>query len=187
MDRALHLLHIAWGGKDIEKGKDESPLTKMPSLQNAVAEFKRRVRFATRVSVDEAGEWHLATCTHVTNRLAPLAISTRQAAIKGMPEIDEEDSKYITRALLTMRGVNQKIHKIAHDAGSLELCPKPISFKGTSHAWVRNLKKKDQLQDWTVEPALPDGQRLTKQPLSFILCPAAFHGTNVVCIFIRSF
>ena len=160
------------GGKDIEKDKDESPLAKMPSLQNAIAEFKRRVRLVTKVSVDEADEWQLTTCTNVTNRLAPLAISSRQAAIKGMPEIDEEDSKYITRALLAMRGVNQKIHKIAHDAGSLKLYPKPFAFKGTSHAWMRNLKKKDQMQDWTVEPALPDGPRLIKKPLSFILCPA---------------
>ena len=56
-----------------------------------------------KVSVDDADEWHLTTWKNISNRLGALAISSRQAAIKGMPEISEEDSKYITKALLPMR------------------------------------------------------------------------------------
>ena len=163
------------GGNDIEKKRAEAPLAKTPSLQAALAEFKRRVRFVMKVSVDDVDEWHLTTCKNISNRLGALAISSRQAAIKGMPEISEEDSKYITKTLLAMRGVNQKIHKAAHDAGTLKLSPKPFALKGTSHAWMRNLKKQDYIKDWTCEPALPDGPSLVKKPLSAISCPACMY------------
>ena len=168
-----YILH--GGGSNIEKAKNESPFAKTPSLQSAMANFKKRVRFVMKVSVDERDEWHLTTCMNISNRLGALAISSRQASIKGMPAMTEEDSKYITKALLAMRGVNQKVHKAAHENGTLKLSPKPFAYKGNSHAWMRNLKKPEGANDWTHEPALPDGPDVRKKRLSSIACPECTH------------
>ena len=144
---------------------------KTPSLQSAVAEFKKRIRLVAKVSTDEADEWHLATCTNVSNRLQPMAIASRQPAIQGMPALTYDEECYVPQALLAMRGINQKIHKARHSEGILKLTPKPFAFKGTSHAWMRNLKKPSGINDWTKEPALPDGPLPIQKQLKTIACP----------------
>jgi hypothetical protein len=88
-----------------------------------------------------------------------------------MPAISEDDSSYITKALLAMRGVNQKVHKKMHEEGTLKLFPKPFAYKGTSHSWLRNLKRPEDADDWTTEPALPDGPLQKRKPLKVIICP----------------
>lgn len=88
-----------------------------------------------------------------SNRLEALAISSRQASIKGMPAMTEDDSKYNTKPLLAMKGVNQKVHKPAHHNGTLKLSPKPFAYKGNSYAWMRNQRKPECMGDWTREPA----------------------------------
>ena len=90
-----------------------------------------------------------------------------------MPAIHIEDSRYITKALLAMRGVNQSIHKKMHDEGTLLLQPKPFAYKGTSHSWMRNLRKPESAGNWTLEPALPDGPSVKRIPLKMITCPEA--------------
>lgn len=153
------------------KKSRESPLAKTPSLQSAVADFKRRVRQVAKTCVEVADEWELQTWPNRSNRIAKLTISSKQAAIQGMPALVEDDAKYITKALLAMREVNQKVHKAAHDDGNLKLLPKPFAYKGTPHSWMRNLRKPCEVDDWTREPALPDGLIVRKQPLNTIACP----------------
>lgn len=100
------------------------------------------------------------SCTHAKvdkSRLGKLAISSRQAAIQGMLAITEEDGRYIAKALLAMRGVNQKICKAMRENGNLKLHPKPFVYKGTPHAWLRNLRVRDGLADWAKELVLPEG------------------------------
>ena len=155
----------------MERLKEKHPLMKTPSLQSAVADFKRRVRLISKVSTHAKDEWHLETCTSISNRLEPLAIASRQAAIRGMPAIEKEDSKYIARAILAMRGVNQKFHKKQHADGTLMILQKPFAYKGTSHVWMRNIVRPAETQDWTKEPALPDGPPQRKKPLKTIECP----------------
>ena len=53
----------------------------------------------------------------------------------------------------------------------MRIFPKPFTFKGTSHSWMRNLKKLKDADDWTREPALPDGPYPTRRPLKMISCP----------------
>ena len=166
---ALYALH--GGCSEIEALKKKHPLMKTASLQSAVAAFKKRVRPVAKVSADEKDEWKLATCIHVSNRLQPLAISSRQAAIQGMPALTDEDSIYIAQALLAMRGINQEIHKAMHADGNLKLLPKPFAYKGTSHSWMRNLKRPESTADWTREPAMPDGPYPVRKPLKTISCP----------------
>lgn len=154
-----------------KRKKKPSPVSKTPSLQSAGADFKEKVIKVAMQCVDEADERESHTCQSRPNRLEKLSISNRQVAIQGMPAISDEDRRYIAKALLAMRGVNQKIHKALHDYGHLKLHPVPFTYKGTSHAWIRNLRSRQGLEDWTKEPALPDGPARRKQPLDSISCP----------------
>ena len=69
-----------------------------------------------------------------------------------------------------MRGVNQKKHRVLHDEGNLELQIRPMAYKGTSIAWMRNLNLSEQ-EDWSNEPAIPDGPIASKRQLKQIACP----------------
>ena len=79
-----------------------------------------------------------------------------------------------------MRGINQKKHKAAHAEGTLSLLPRPMAYKGTAHAWLRNLKGLDEKASWIDEPPLPDGPMVPKVPLSSIGCPACGHQQGTV-------
>ena len=149
--------HVRWEAKEEEtcgisctssmeeglrwrESSSSPPLSNTPSLQRAVPEAKHRVRKVAMLCVYEADEWQLHTCRIRSNRLDKLTITNRHAAIQGMPAISVEDGRYIAKALLAMRGVNQEIHKVLHEDGRLKLDPRPSAYTGTSHAWMRNLK-----------------------------------------------
>ena len=53
----------------------------------------------------------------------------------------------IMKAILAMRGINQKKHKFQHAEGTLELLPRPMAYKGTAHAWLRNLGKMEEYEE----------------------------------------
>ena len=73
------------------------------------------------------------------NRLSGLAISNKHAGVEGMPIITKHDAELITKAILAMRGINQKKHKEAHDQGILKVMQRPMAYKGNSHSWLWNL------------------------------------------------
>ena len=79
-----------------------------------------------------------------------------------------------------MRGVNQKKHKALHEEGHLKLIPRPMAYKGTAHAWLRNLGSMDQHADWTKQPKNPDPKGREEEVLSEIRCPEcdASQGTH---------
>ena len=120
--------------------------------------------------VEEGDEEQLATSYSQKNRLKPLGIMNKHAAIKGMPVLGDEDAKMITQAILAMRGVNQKKQKQLHEEGSLKLQERVLASKGTATAWMRCLDL-GQKEDWTQEPALPDGPMAAKRILRNITCP----------------
>ena len=84
--------------------------------------------------------------------------------------VDQDEAKLITQAILAMRGVNQKKHRQLHEEGNLELQIRPMVYKGTTIAWMRNLSL-DVQENWLSEPALPDGPIEDKAPLNHIACP----------------
>ena len=55
-----------------------------------------------------------------------------------MPVVRREDAWLITKAILAMRGINQKKHKEAHSQGLLKMLKRPMDYKGIAHAWLRN-------------------------------------------------
>ena len=46
-----------------------------------------------------------------------------------------------------------------------------MAYKGTAHAWLRNLGKLDDYADWTAEPPLPDGPEASLKELKMVKCP----------------
>ena len=53
-----------------------------------------------------------------------------------------------------------------------------MAYKGTETAWMRNLDLGEQ-EDWTREPALPDGQAQHKTILKNVSCPVCGQNKNV--------
>ena len=67
---------------------------------------KRQLGKLKKHAVQESGEWHMDTCYAVDNRLRKAAVENKQAAIKGIPCISEEEAIAITRMVLAQRGIN---------------------------------------------------------------------------------
>ena len=133
--------------------------------------MNRTMNWRIRIFCTEEGdEGHLTTSYKQINRLKPLGIDNKHATIKGMPVLGEKDAKMLTQAILAMRGVNQKKHKDQHEEGNLKLQVRPMAYKGTETAWMRNMDLGEQ-EDWTREPALPDGQTQHKTILKNVSRP----------------
>ena len=84
----------------------------------------------------------------------------------------------LTQAILAMRGINQRKHKEQHEEGNLKLQLRPMAYKGTETAWMRNLDLGEE-ECWIREPALPDGPHQAKTILRSISCPICGQGKNV--------
>ena len=147
-----------------------NPLKPHQSLQKVVAAFKVQCRRLKTLCVEEGDEQYLATSYKQVKRLKAMGIDNRHAAIDGLPSLSVEDAKMITQAILAMRGSNQKKHKAMHQKGTLQLQKRPMAYKGTATAWMRNLDLGGK-EDWLEEPALPDGQACNKKVLKNIACP----------------
>ena len=50
-----------------------------------------------------------------------------------------------------------------------------MAYKGTAHAWFRNLRGLSERSSWIDEPPLPDGPSVPKVQLSAISCPKCHH------------
>ena len=75
---------------------------------NSLAKFKARVRKVAKHCTIEEDERYTNVSYARENRLQGLAISNKHAGIIGTPIVEQEDAKLIVKAILAMRGVNQK-------------------------------------------------------------------------------
>ena len=133
----------------------KNPLKKLETLQTAIARFEAKVRKLTTHCTDREDEAQMKTSYARGNRLEDLAISNKQTGIKGMPIITNDEAGVITGAILAMRVINQRKHKEAHDQGTLRLVRRPKAYKGTAHAWLRNLKGIESQACWATELSTP--------------------------------
>ena len=86
-----------------------------------------------RHTVPDNQEWILDTSYVARNRLADVAITNRQAAIRGLPVVGDEDAEAIIRVILALRGTDKKKQIDALQEGALFLKPVDLSMQGTSH------------------------------------------------------
>ena len=169
----LYIYYAIHGGcKEIIEARKEKPLSKAMTLQTAIATFKARTRKIAKHCTEREEEVHTKVSYTRGNRLQKLAISNKHAGINGTPIISKIDAELITKAMLAMRGINQKQHKAEHDTGELKLMPRPMAYKGMAHAWLRNLGKLDEYDDWTAKPMKPDTPEIQQKELKVVKCPS---------------
>ena len=70
--------------------------------------------------------------------------------------------------MITLKGIYQKKHRIAHEEGTLCLLPKPMAYKGSAEAWCQRIASHDNL---IAEPRIPDTKPAEKVRLLKSHCP----------------
>ena len=74
------------------------------------------------------------------NCLRDAGISNKQAAIRGMPEVSNEDGEKVRRILMALRGLENKKHLEEWESGQLKVLPKKLNLQGTVQAWRKAVK-----------------------------------------------
>ena len=104
MDRTLCPLLYPWKGVEDEEEKSKAdPLTQPQKLGRQLATFTKMCKKVTKHTVEEDQEWRLGTSCVMLNRLREAGIDNRQAAIRGMPEVSQEDGEKVMTILMALR------------------------------------------------------------------------------------
>ena len=114
-------------------------------MQTALADFKRRMRKVIKHNVREEDEKYFLTSYARVNRLKEMAVLNKHAAITGLPKLSEAMAKEVAKAIILLKGMYQKKHRIAHEEGSLNLLPKPMAYKGSAEAWCLRMANRENL------------------------------------------
>ena len=130
MARAVYIVWHSWGCKDVVEEQRNNPMNKIDSLQCRLAKFKSRWRKIALICLDEHDDWHLQVSYRRRNRLQSMAISNKHAAIKGTPEVTDEEKMLVAQALLAMRGASTKKHKEMHQKDELAALAKASVIQG---------------------------------------------------------
>ena len=91
--------------------------------------------------MEEDEGWRLGTSEVMRNRLGEAGINNRQAAIRGMPEVNQEDGQQVMTILMALRGLGGEKHLDEWRAGLLIVNPEKLNLKGTVQAWKKALQK----------------------------------------------
>ena len=70
-----------------------------------MANFKAAVRWTAARGVAKEDEWQLSTSYARANRLSPLGITNKHAAIKGLPILDEDEAKAVANDIMLAKGL----------------------------------------------------------------------------------
>ena len=90
--------------------RSKERLKRPPMLKAHLAQIKKAVRKINLHTVPEEDSWGLETSEVMRNRLMKAGINNRQAAIRGMPFVSEEDAEKMMQTLLALRGHDKKKH-----------------------------------------------------------------------------
>ena len=132
---AVYSIH--GGGEEDRKRHEDYPLRKPLLLQNHLAEFKKAVRKIKKHAAKSEDEWMLETCYTPKNRLQDAAIENRQAAIKGLPCLEEKDAKDVMRMMMALRGINGKKQVDAWREGCLKVTPQKLRLQKMAAGWSK--------------------------------------------------
>ena len=99
-------------------------------------------------AVQESDEWRLDTCYVIKNRLRTAAVENKQAAIKGILCISDEEASSITRMVLALRGINGKKQIEAWEKGELRAVPQKLKLQSLATGWQKATPMKE---DWIAE------------------------------------
>ena len=170
------------GGKEDRRQQEEDPLKKTQMLQPKIAELKKAVRKIKKHAMKMEDEWMFDTCYAPGNRLKEAAIENRQAAIKGLPCIDDKDAEAVMRLLIALRGINSKKQVEAWREGGLKVAPQKLRLQKMAVGWSKAVTFGE---DWISEvegksdqPTLNQGILGKEMPLTSILCPKCGAGQD---------
>ena len=102
-------------------------------LQTQIAGFKKAVRKIKKHTVKESQEVIIEASYVAKHRLKDAAIENRQAAIKGLPKIEDEDAEKIMKVIQAMRGISKKKQIEMWKEGDLKVMPQKLRTRGTAH------------------------------------------------------
>ena len=101
----LYTLYAIHGGADDDKeAREKKPLAKIPTLQAQLASFRKAVRKLKQIAICDEQQWIADTSYIQKNRMWGAAVENRQAAIRGLPKLQEEDAVRVMKAILATRG-----------------------------------------------------------------------------------
>ena len=165
----LYVLYVIHGGardEEVERSKD--PLRNQPLLQKQIAEFKKAINNIKTFAINDAQEWQLQTTYSNKHRLKQPAIENRQAAIRGVPCMSEEDATNIMKMLLAMRGLDKQKHIEAWKAGELKIVPHKLRMQGAAQTWRKAVVHGNV---WNQDEELSD-PLISGSSLQEMICPA---------------
>ena len=126
MDRAFCDVCSPWRMSRRREGKRNRSFDGSPMLQKQIADFMSH-------TVKENQEWIMGTSYIARHRLKDIAIENRRAAIKGLPEIEDERAEKIMKVILAMRGISKKKQIEMWKEGKLQVTPQKLRTQGTAH------------------------------------------------------
>ena len=77
-----------------------------------------------------------------------VAIENKQAAIKGLPCIGDQEASSITRMVLALRGINGKEQIEAWEQGELRVAPQKLKLQSFATGWQQATPMKE---DWVAK------------------------------------
>ena len=119
---------------DVNPGQD--PIASNQSMKI----FKAAVRWTAARGIAKEEEWHFAASYARANRLLPLGITNKHAAIKGLPCLEESEAKAVAKESLLARGLlKTKKQQAASDNGTCLSFARPFYFKGKCKKWTSKI------------------------------------------------
>ena len=106
----LYPMHGGWSTST--ESAREIKLEKATSLSAGI-KVQLDIKALGRQCVGEKDGQYFETSYARANRLRPLAITSKRTMLRGVSCIDEADARAITRAILAMKGIHQKKHRMA--------------------------------------------------------------------------
>lgn len=140
------------------------------NLLKQLANFKSCFRKVVEHCVHEDDVDFFAAAKTPNNRLRPLAVRNKMAAIKGKPLVGGDDVALISEAILNIKGVVAKIKLALAHEGKLELKLQSLKLRSTSRH-IENLTVEHG--DWTTHPSsgsIENFDTMHDEKLRDILC-----------------
>ena len=89
-------------------GKEEDDVKPGPDAitsNQSMANFKAAVRWTAARGIAKEDDCHFSTSYARSNRLSPLGITNKHAAIKGLPILDEDEAKAVAKDIMLAKGL----------------------------------------------------------------------------------
>ena len=100
------------------------------TINQSIKDFNSAVRWTMARGVRQDKEWYLKTSYCRKNRLTPLGITNKHAAIRGMPKVSAQQAESVTKEIFIAKGLTKsKKQKIAWGKAEVTGIARPFYYK----------------------------------------------------------